>query len=145
DLNGDSLQATLNVVPSTLVSLSIAPTSVTGGDTARGTVTLGSPAPFGGTLVQLTTTDRFLSVPASVIVTEGNTQATFDVTTRAVGRSSVGRVSAVLGNATQTASVTVLPVSLGSISIFPGAVRGGNGFQLRVTLTTPAPASGAVI
>src|SRR2546427_11249429 len=53
--NGTTLSASLTVTPAppTLSSLSLSPTSVTGGSSSTGTVTLSAPAPRGGAVVRL--------------------------------------------------------------------------------------------
>lgn len=64
-----------------LVSISIAPPSVIYPATAVGTVTLETAAGVGGVVVTLLSSDTSIAtVPASVTVTQGNTTATFTVT-----------------------------------------------------------------
>src|SRR5438552_6159201 len=65
-----------------LATLSLNPTSVTGGTSATGTVTLTAPAPSGGVIVALSSTKPSLaSVPASILVAAGRTSKSFTVTT----------------------------------------------------------------
>jgi hypothetical protein len=84
--NGVIRKAQLTVVPTeatiSLVSLSL-PEAVIGDDDATGTVTISAAAPAGGTVVTLGGSRAGLaSVPASVTVPEGETSATFTVTTQ---------------------------------------------------------------
>ncbi len=81
---GVTLSRTLTIYPSLplLSSLTVSPTSVTGGNPATGTVTLASPAPSVGVAVNLgTNLPLTASVPESVIIPGGATSATFPVTT----------------------------------------------------------------
>ena len=93
----------------TLLSLALNPTSVTGGHSSTGTVTLSSPARGGGAVVSLTSSDATATVPSSVTVPAGAASATFRVRTSAVAASTQVTLSASYGGRTQTASVTVLP------------------------------------
>ena len=60
-----------------LSSLAVSPTSVVGGASSTGTVTLTAPAPTGGSVVSLSSANAAVSVPASVTVPGGQTSATF--------------------------------------------------------------------
>jgi hypothetical protein len=61
------------VRPVRIVNFSVVPSSVTGGSTAQGMVTLSSPAPDGGAVVTLTSDRAEASTPASVTVSAGQT------------------------------------------------------------------------
>ena len=64
-----------------LAGVSLDPTTVLGGVSSTGTVTLDVAAPAGGALVALSSDNAAAQVPASVTVLEGQTTATFQVTT----------------------------------------------------------------
>jgi len=99
---------TITVAPAlTLSSLSISPTSVTGGATSRGTVKLSGPAPIGGVVVSLSDNSSAASVPASITVARGSTSATFTITTYPVTSSRSVTVSASYGGVTKAAALTV--------------------------------------
>ena len=55
----------------TLSTLSVSPTSVTGGGTSQGTVTLSAVAPTGGSSVTLSSNNAVATVPGSVTVRRG--------------------------------------------------------------------------
>ncbi|HEY3108188.1 MAG TPA: hypothetical protein VGL23_05515, partial [Chloroflexota bacterium] len=66
--------------PGALSSLSLNPTTVTGGQSSQGTVTLASPAPAGGVVVALSSSNSAVAtVPASVGVPAGAASASFTV------------------------------------------------------------------
>src|SRR5205807_1420725 len=94
----------------TLSTLSLNPTTVTGGDSSTGTVTLSGPAPSGGAQVALSSSDTSVAtVPSSVTVADGATSATFTVRTSAVSASTTVTISATFAGVTKTASLTVNP------------------------------------
>src|SRR5712691_6399687 len=68
----------------TLSSVGLNPTSVTGGSSSTGTVTLDGPAPSYGAVVSLSSSASAAMVPPSVTVASGGTSATFTVSTSAV-------------------------------------------------------------
>jgi len=72
----------------TLSALSLNPTSVVGGNSSAGTVTLSAAAPAGGAAVSLSDNSPAASTPASVTVPAGSTTASFTITTSAVSTST---------------------------------------------------------
>src|SRR5437588_186495 len=136
----------------TLSTLSLNPTTVTGGDSSTGTVTLSGPAPSGGAQVALSSSDTSVAtVPSSVTVAAGATSATFTVSTSTVTASTIVTISASYAGVTKTASLTVNPApppppTLSSLTLNPSTVIGGvQSSTGRVTLSAPAPAGGATI
>src|SRR5216683_1964512 len=95
----------------TLSSVGLNPTSVTGGSSSTGTVTLDGPAPSYGAVVSLSSSASAATVPASVTVASGATSATFTVNTTAVTASTPVTITASYGGAMKTASLTVNPPS----------------------------------
>src|SRR5467141_1801689 len=98
--------------PVSLSSLSLNPTSVTGGNSSTGTVTLSRAAPAGGATVALSSSNTAAAtVPPSVTVAAGATTATFTVSTSAVAASTTVTISGTYSGATRSASLTVTPAS----------------------------------
>jgi hypothetical protein len=95
----------------TLSSVGLNPTSVTGGSSSTGTVTLSGAAPSGGAVVYLTSSAPAATVPGSVTIAAGSSSATFTVSTSAVASSTPVTISATYAGATKTASLTVNPPS----------------------------------
>ena len=94
-----------------LSSLSLKPSSVVGGPlgSSTGTVTLSGPAPSGGAVVSLSSSNPSVaSVPASVTVPAGATSATFTVHTSIIVVSTSVTISGSYNGTTQSASLTVL-------------------------------------
>jgi hypothetical protein len=112
-------------------SISLSPSSVTGGTTSVGTVTLSSAAGTGGAVVGLTRTLSIASLPASVTVPAGATSANFNVTTSVVSTTQQVAITATLNGSVQ-AVLTISPAGGGSSTtrtVTPSAdalVRGGS-------------------
>jgi hypothetical protein len=98
-----------------IVSLALSPTTITGGSGAAstGTVTLNAPAPAGGVVVTLSSSNfELASMVPSITVPEGATSATFTVATNALYRRYSGlafsaTVSAAHNAVTRTATLNV--------------------------------------
>ena len=110
--NGVTKTTTFTVNPAaaspSLATLTLSPTSVVGGTSTTGTVTLTAPAPAGGASVTLASSKPSLaSVPASVIVAAGATSASFNVTTATTKRNTSVTISATYSSVTKTATLTV--------------------------------------
>ena len=132
----------------TLVNVSLSPTTVTAGTSSTGAVTLQSAAPAGGAAVQLFSSNAAAGVPASVTVPAGAATATFPITTTSVTADTVVTITGLLHLSAAT-SLTVkaaaTPPALSTLAVSPSAVVGGTSSQGSVTLTSGAPAGGAVV
>jgi len=91
-----------------LVSLSLSPASVVGGNSSQGTVILSSPAPSGDVIVSLASASPNAGVPATVTVPAGSFGATFPIATTAVSTVTVANISAAFG-LRLTAALTINP------------------------------------
>ena len=109
-------------------------------------VTLSLPAPVGGAVVSLSSTDLAVaSVPASVLVPGGATSATFSITTSAATNATTVTISAFYLGITKSATLTVSPVAIQSVAFSPSSVTGGVNAQGGITLTAAAPPEGFTI
>lgn len=118
---GVSLAAPLTVFPSlpALASVSVNPSSVTGGATAIGSVRLASAAPAGGVGVNLgSQIPTVASMPASVTVPGGATTANFTVSTFPSALTSL-RLSAVLDSVFLDTPLTVGPAAPPAVPVAP--------------------------
>jgi hypothetical protein len=125
-LAGSRATADLAVVPPDLTGLAVAPEQVSAASSATGSVFLPTPAPAGGTKITLTSgAPAVASVPASVTIPEGAVSAEFPVTTKAVAVVTTVQISGTLGGKTFSASLTVVPVALKSLTLTPRSSFGG--------------------
>ena len=107
---GTTATAVLTVGPLAVSALSFAPNPVQGGNASQGTVTLNGPAPTGGTVVALASSDPNTAVvPAEVTVPAGNSTATFAVNTITVASATPVTVTASYVASTATNTLTVSP------------------------------------
>ena len=142
---GVTRTASLTVTAPTLSGFSLNPTSVIGGSSSTGTVTLSGPAPAGGAAVTLSSSNTTAThPPASVTVLAGATTATFTITTTPVASNTSATITAIFG-VTRTASLTVTAPTLSGFSLNPTSVIGGSSSTGTVTLSGPAPAGGAAV
>jgi len=128
-----------------LSSVALNPTSVTGGSSSTGTVTLSGAAPAGGAVVTLSSNNAAATAPASVTVAAGATTATFTVTTTAVASAASAIISATLNSGTQTATLAVNPPVISSVTLNPASVSGGTSSTGTVTLSGVAPTGGGSV
>lgn len=89
-------------VPTSIV---LSPTSVVGGNSVVGTVTLDGPAPVGGLVLACWDTNAAINAPGSVTVPEGATTATFVVTTNIVAATTNGYVKVGANGVTKTSAI----------------------------------------
>lgn len=149
-----TVSGTLMVQDDDLVGLSVLPTEVAGGTASVGTVTIANSAPVGGVVINLAVANTTkpgnpsaTSVPATVIVPEGNTSVTFPISTTVVGVKEVDTITASRGpkSFNQTATLTVDGVVF-SLSLAPSTVTGGTGLAAQsvgtITIPAAAPKSG---
>jgi hypothetical protein len=94
--------------PAALSALSLNPTAVRGGNNSTGTVTLTSPAPSGGLIVTLSSSNPSkATVSSTVTVSAGSTMANFTVTTTSVNKKTVVTISAAHNGIARNASLTI--------------------------------------
>jgi len=125
-------------------SLVLNPQFVVGPLPSIGTVNLAAPAPAGGTVVNLVSSKRSVAtVPASVIVPEGATQANFSISTVPQKRNTFLVISA-SGGATQSNTLAVVPM-LGGASLIASTIVGGDSVTAAIFLNNSAPAGGTTI
>ena len=130
--------------------LALSPTRVVGGNAVEGDLTLSGPAPAGGARVALASSNRSVTVPASVTVPEGESGVTFAISTSPVSAVTTARITASYGGYTVAATLTVTPPAVvglyaSALSLKPTTLIGGQGGMGTVKLSGPAPAGGATI
>jgi trimeric autotransporter adhesin len=142
---GLTVPASLTVNPAGTGSLTLNPAVVIGGTSSTGTVTLSGAAPVGGAVVALNSNNAAASVPASVTVPAGSTSAAFTVSTSPVASAQNATLTAAYGGSSTTATLTVNPPQVSSLSLNPVTVLGTVSSAGTVVLTGPAPAGGALV
>ena len=99
-------------------SLTLSPSNLSGGSPSTGTVTLSGPAPTGGLVVALASSDTAVAaVSVSLSVAAGKTTGTFSVTTKTVVGVQSLTITAVAGGVSRTANLIVNPVGVTPITV----------------------------
>lgn len=140
-----SVSTSLTVTPEVLKGLKLAPSSVTGGSSVIATIAIVANAPAGGVSVKLSCNQSAAVVPATVNIAAGRSSATFAVNTIVVGAQTTAQISATFGADTTTASLTIVPPSLTSVSLRPTTVKGGASASGTVSMAGLAPAGGVQV
>jgi hypothetical protein len=101
--------AVLAPIPTGLQSVSTSVATVAGTTTLTGTVTLTGPAPVGGSAVALKVSYKSESFPAGVIVLQGNTTATFTISSTGVAASRLMTLKATHSGISKMTTYTRTP------------------------------------
>jgi len=102
-----ALVAPLSV--SGLQSLSTSTSSVGGTTTLTGTVTLTGPAPAGGIKVAIKGSSKSETLPAGVVIAQGNSTGTFTITSTGVSKSTLITLKATHNGISKEATYTRIP------------------------------------
>jgi len=105
---GLSVAAMPSLVAVEIEKVTLSSTSVLGGATCTGVVTLTQPAPAGGAVVELQG-NQYATTPASVTIPAGQTTAAFTVTALHVQTTSTGVIKVSSGTYSRSAILTVKP------------------------------------
>ncbi len=147
--DGSFVEVALNTGgnPPLLASLTADRSTAVTGTTVTETVSVGSNAPVGGSLVALSSNSPSAVVPVSVTIPAGSQSATFSVATTTGAAPTQATISATYRGLTLKNKVTVVPhFALSSVTC-PASVFGmfgGNPAVATITLSGPA-ADGAVV
>lgn len=137
-----------------LTSVPLSPSTVEGGVSSTGTLLLDGPAPAGGLTVNLSSDSAAATVPAQVLIGEGQTSAAFTVTTSTVTSQTIARVTAsrvegefpnVVSFALTITTAAPTPLDLESVQVTPTTIDGGTSTNGAVVLTDPAPLGGVAV
>jgi hypothetical protein len=93
--------------PPALASLTLQPTSIRGGGSVTGTVTLSEPASASTTVALASSKSSIASVPASIVIAAGTTSRSFSVNTGVVRRNTSVTISASYGGVVKSANLAV--------------------------------------
>jgi len=122
-----------------LAGVTVSPSTINGGATARGTVSLDAGAPAGGVVVQLSSSNpNVANVPATATIPAGLVESTFNITTSQVAARTLATLSGSSGGVTRSVGLTVTPQATpapDSIAITRAEYDTGNR-RLRVEATS---------
>lgn len=124
------------------------PTSVVGGTTTTGTVTLESAANGNTTVALSSSHPAIAAVPSTTVVTSGQSTKTFSITTSTVASNQSVVITATQGGNVKTDSILVTvgtEPDLSSITTPQTTIGGGRTVVGTINLTGPAIGAGATI
>jgi len=145
-----SVSTTLRVDPSPLrlLKLAISPETIEAPNIGTGTVTIGRLAPSGGFVVNLSTAQSCVSIPASVTVPAGAKTATFPIKAAPVSAIEVATIEGKDANdfmASATQRVAPATVRVDLVLVRPETVTAANTVQGTVGLSAAAPQGGFTV
>lgn len=143
---GVSRQSTLTVNPPQLAGITLNPTSVQGGASSTGTVTLSAKAPGSGVSVTLTSGNTgAATVSASVLIPGGQTSVNFTISTKSISSATTVNISATALGRTVGAALGVTAPAASQVTVssvtLPAQVNAGNWTLGSITLSGPATSS----
>ena len=132
-----------NVVVNPYVkAVTTAVSSIAGGGTTSGTVTLNAPAPVGGLSIVMSSSNPFVAFTSnSLVIPAGQTSGTFSIGTVAVASNNSITFSANYGLGTKTSSaMTVLAPSVTSLTLNQTELVGGSATTVTGTINVSSVA-----
>ena len=137
----------------TIASVSTSPSTLQGGGTSGGTVTLSGVAPTGGAVVSLTSSNTAaVTVPPTMTVPAGVNSSVFLISTSPVATTTNSIISATYSGITQTTTVTATPApilpppTIDSVVIDPAVVQTGTtSTSVWLYFTGITPTGGALV
>ncbi len=144
-LNSVTATATLTVTPAVLALVSVTPSTMTGGVSSAGTVSLTGKAASTGFVVTLSSSNAAVVVPRSVTVAAGHDSIGFTATTKGVTTAKSVVITARAGTVTKTVTMTINPPILTSETLNSESVPGGTTVTGTVRLSAAAPTGGLTV
>ena len=137
-LNGANASGQFTVLPPSVNTLTIFPTTISGGAQAGATLTLNGEAPPSGATISLSSDSAVITPPATVSIPAGGSSASFAIDTNSVAAPTTGTVTASWNNSSTQAQLTVKPpVAPASIVLSPTSTVGlGGGSFATVTVAS---------
>lgn len=121
------------------------PNPVPGVSNTTGTLSIAAAAPVALTFNLSANPASAVGMPATVTIPQGDTSASFTVTTNQVAADTTVAVTAARGGQTIVGSLTVLSAGVQSIVLNPNTIHGNETTLATITLNQPAPAGGLTI
>jgi hypothetical protein len=129
-----------------LISMSVSPTTLTGGTTATAVINLRRGSAASRVIIHLSSSNEaVVTVPAQVAIMPRQSSATFAVTTRPTSVATAVTIAASLSIHTITSKITVAPPVLAAISFNQSSVTAPGSVTGTISLTGIAPAKGVVV
>ena len=139
-LNGKEVQTTINVRTLEVLKIAASPVSMTGGSTAKLTVTLTEAVPKGQSVTVVLSSDSVkMTLPAILVIPSGKSSGVVTMQSSPVGELWIAYITASLNGGAITQGIQITPVEVSKVTLLPAAVTGSSSSQLTVTLAAAAP------
>ncbi len=136
-LNSGSASAQFNVLPPSIKSLILTPTSINGGAQAGAIVMLNGQAPAGGATINLSSDSPAAVPPALATVLAGDSSVSLAIPTNQVAANTLANITAGWNGASAQSQLTITPQGQpASISLSPASVSGSAGSFATVTVAS---------
>jgi hypothetical protein len=132
--DGQTVTANLTVLPPIVSTLTLAKASTVAQQPDTATLTFSAPLPA-STVVSITCEDPALVCPPSLVVS--GTSAKFAVGSRPVPSARTVGVTATLNGASKTATLTLVPSAVQSVTISPASTAAGTQASMTIQLNAP--------
>lgn len=137
--NSGSASAQLTVMPPTLKSLTISPTTFNGGIQVQAIAMLNGVAPANGAAINFSSSSPAVQVPAVETVAAGSPSVVFQIPTNSVNASTPATVTATYNGQSVQTQITLTPQGQpASLSLSPTSVTGTAGSFGTVTVASIA-------
>lgn len=140
-LNSGSASVQFNLLPPSLKSLTLAPSSISGGAMPQLIVMLNGQAPAGGAVVSLSSDSQVAQPPAFANVAPGSASVSLSIPTSSVTSNTTATVTATWNGVSTQAHVTLTPQQPPtSLTLSPTSTVGQSGGSFAtVSIASPAP------
>ncbi len=137
----------LTVRPISVQSVTLVPSSVTGGGVSIGVVTLEERSTIGDTTVLLSSNNGSVAGPlvVSITIPEGSSSGSFTIGSNPVSTNTVVTIKATANGLSKSANLTVKAPAILSLTLIPSVVIGGDNVIGIVFLNSPAGPGGKTI
>lgn len=138
--NGIVLQANFDLAAPLVQTVTATPQSQYGGLSRLGTVTLTGPAPTGGKVVTLTSSNTAkATVPTNVTVAAGATSANFTISSSPTLVNAASVITATTGAVSKTVFIAIVAPVFTNATLGATTLKGGNSTTMTLTIGSPAP------
>jgi len=142
---GQTLTGSFRLEKTVLKELVLNTVECIGGDTVQLVVSLNGPAPDGGMLVNLSSSNSAVSLPSSVIVPAGERSITLDLIISAVPVDTTVTLTGTGNAGVASTSILINRPELTTLLLSPKSVTGGLDASVIVRLTGIAPVGGTTV
>jgi hypothetical protein len=142
--NEVTTSTSITVLPIQAKSIALSDTTIAGGSTITGTVTLNGRAYGEGALVVLSATGA-ATVADTVLVPAGQLSADFEIDTNVVQESSKSTINATYGGVKVSAQLTIAPLQLKSLSASTETIGSQGEVEMTLRLNGQTGEDGAIV